>query len=167
MVISVGIKPSAFWLQALSCTCNRSNLNEDLWSPGADRSKCQDATEQPCQRLQLLLRARQIQTAKPQNCFTGIRKTTHLSKYNQRKHTVQAANVLRSFWYICFFRQFNLNSTGFRLRMIGASIPHTMCPNATKVLESNWLGVFLVEFRTAENSDFSCNCKQRSFTICI
>jgi len=43
--------------------------------------------------------------------------------------------------------------------MTGASIPHTMCPKATKVLESNWLGVFLVEFSTVENNVFNCNCK--------
>lgn len=30
--------------------------------------------------------------------------------------------------------------------------PHTMYPNATSVLESSWLGLCLVEFRTTENS---------------
>lgn len=37
--------------------------------------------------------------------------------------------------------------------------PHTMCPNATNVLESSWLGLCLVEFITVVNSAASWESK--------
>lgn len=45
-----------------------------------------------------------------------------------------------------------LNSMALKKLISVVLAPHTMCPIATSVLESSWLGLCLVEFNTVVNS---------------
>lgn len=45
----------------------------------------------------------------------------------------------------------HLNSTLLSSLISVVLAPHIMCPTATRVLESSWFGLCLVEFNTAEN----------------
>lgn len=66
-------------------------------------------------------------------------------------NTVSSRVILRQ---RCLFLSAHLNSTALKNFISVVLAPHTMCPIATSVLESSWLGLCsrFVEFNTVVNS---------------
>ena len=60
--------------------------------------------------------------------------------------------VKLGFFYGVCAHSAHLNSTLLKDMMSVVLAPHIIYPSATSVLESSWLGLCLVEFRTTENS---------------
>lgn len=82
----------------------------------------------------------------------------------QSDSSVKHQGSKRSNWNV--FLSAHLNSTALKKIISVVLAPHTMCPMATSVLESSWLGLCLVEFNTVVNSAASWDEKQELWSRC-